>query len=121
MSKRKPRDPSKERHWRSVLRQWRLSGLSIRAFCQQHDLSEPNFYSWRRLLAQRDAEAPAFVPVQLLSDPHASQPRAEVSQSSAAASSGLELLLGKHVLRIGPAFDPATLRRLLAVLQERQP
>ena len=113
MSPGKPRDPHKERFWRRMLRQWRRSGLSVRAFCEQHGLSQPSFYAWRRTLAQRQAHTVAFVPVEVRTD--------SLTPPSAAAA-GLELVLpGGRVLRIGPAFDAPTLRRLLALLQEGQP
>jgi len=116
MSRGNPRDPHKEQFWRRLLRQWRRSGLSIRAFCAQHDLSEPSFYAWRRTLADRDPPAPAFVPVTVLPEPPAP------TTPDAAASSGLELLLpGGRVLRVGAAFDAPTLRRLLACLEEGRP
>ena len=63
MSRGNPRDRGKERFWRRVVRQWRASGLSIRDFCREEGLPEGNFYAWRRILAQRDAEKPAFVSV----------------------------------------------------------
>ena len=68
MSTRNQRDGSKERFWRRMVRLWRRSDLTIRAFCQLHDLAEPSFYAWRRTLDDREATAPAFVPVQLLDD-----------------------------------------------------
>jgi transposase len=115
MSRGKPRDPSKERFWRRMLRQWQRSGLSVRAFCAEHDLSQPSFYAWRRTLAERDAQAIAFVPLEVLSAPRP-------LPTSDAAACGLELLLpGGRLLRIGPAFDAPTLRRLLALLEEGRP
>src|SRR6185369_1412932 len=112
MTPGKPRDLRKEQFWRRILRQWQHSGLSVRAFCEQQGLSQPSFYAWRRTLAQRDAQAVTFVPVEVLPQP--------LSPESEAA--GLELILiGGRVLRIGPAFDEATLRRLLALLEEGQP
>ena len=115
MPRGNPRDPRKEQFWRRTVRQWRRSGLSVRTFCQRHGLSEPNFYAWRRTLAQRDAQAVAFVPVEVL-------PESLPLPASAAAAGGLELVLvGGRVLRIGPAFDAPTLRRLLATLEEGQP
>lgn len=52
-----PRQPSeKEEFWRFALTQRIESGLSVRDFCRQEGLSEPSFYSWRRVIAQRDAE-----------------------------------------------------------------
>ena len=112
MTKGKPRDPRKEQQWRRWIQLWQHSGLTVRAFCARHHLAEPSFYAWRRTLAQRDAQAITFVPVEVLPEP--------LSPESEAA--GLELVLvGGRVLRIGPAFDEATLRRLLALLEEGQP
>lgn len=115
MSTGKPRDASKERFWRRMLRQWHRSGLSARAFCQQHGLSQASLFAWRRTLARRDDEAVHFVPVQLL-------PQETPAESGGSAASGLELLLnGGRILRIGNAFDGPTLQRLLALLEEGQP
>ena len=104
---------SKERFWRRVLRQWRGSGLSVRAFCEEQGLSEPSFYAWRRALAERDAAAVPFVSVRVTPEP------TTTSDSSAGA---LELVVGANRrLRIGPGFDALTLTRLLALLEEGRP
>src|SRR5262245_56419419 len=114
MSQGKPRDPRKEQFWRRMLRLWQRGSLSVRAFCEQQRLSQPSFYAWRRTLAERDAQAVTFVPVEVLPEPLPPSPEPEAAS--------LELILvGGRVLRIGPAFDEPTLRRLLAVLEEGQP
>jgi transposase-like protein len=129
MSRRGERDRGKERFWRRMVRLWRRSGLTIRGFCDDHGLSEPSFYSWRRVLAARDhgtarvktarsvrarrqsgngrcQKAPAFVPV-------------HVVPPLAADGSSLEVVLSnQRVLRVAPGFDAATLRQLLAVMEE---
>ena len=51
------RDPAKEKFWRDVMRRFRASGHDGRAFCKANNLSEVSFYSWRRTIAERDAEA----------------------------------------------------------------
>jgi transposase-like protein len=95
-----------------MVRQWRSSGRSVREFCTEHEISEPNFYAWRRTIARRDAQT-RFVPVQVVP---AEKPTADASDH------GLELLLDRgRVLRIGAGFDEPTLRRLLALLEEGQP
>jgi hypothetical protein len=48
------RSEANERLWREQVSSWQRSGLSIRQYCQQHQLNEPNFYAWRRELARRD-------------------------------------------------------------------
>ena len=83
------------------------SGLTIRAFCERYDLSQPSFYAWRREIQRRDATSDPFVPVQLVPDEH-----------STPASLFEVVLPGGPTLRVPPRFDPATLRQLLAILQE---
>ena len=108
----KPRDPQKERIWRQTLKQWQSSGLTAQAFCLKYGLSQASLYAWRRTLAARDAEAVPFAQVQIVGD----------ERSDAAAQDNpmtLEIVLPKRrVLRIGPGFDSATLRRLLTLLEE---
>ena len=98
------RQPSdKEQFWRYMLHLWQSSGQTIRAFCQAQRLSEPSFYAWRRIIAKREQQQPAFVPVRVTPPPTTSIP--------------LELVLASGcVVRVPPGFDADTLRQLLAVL-----
>jgi transposase-like protein len=75
MAKRQ-RDPVRERQWRERVAAWAASGVSIRAFCERHQLTETTFRHWRRALRERDAASsarsvaaspkPRFVPVTVL-------------------------------------------------------
>ncbi len=65
MSQGKPRDTRKEQQWRRWIGQWQHSGLTIRAFCERHHLSQPSFYAWRSCaIQQRDAVTSTLVSVQ---------------------------------------------------------
>ena len=114
------RDSGKERFWRDVMRRWRRcrrGGQSVRAFCAEQGLSEPSFYSWQRTIAERDEQAahsrsvgggqedlPAFVPVHV---------------APTEPTPALEVVVGAgRVIRVTPGFDVATLRNLLAILEE---
>jgi hypothetical protein len=97
------------------VRQWRSSGLSIRDFCRVEGLPEPNFYAWRRTIAERDADKVAFVPVQVVPEP-ALPTRAD----EAAAALELILVSGRR-LRVGPGFDAVTLQRLLPLVEGSRP
>ncbi len=109
MANGKQRDPGKEQHWRGLIQLWKDSGLTVRAFCARHHVTQASFYAWRRELQQRVAAA-TFVPVQVVTD---DQPTPVTSIST------IEVVLaGGHCVRVTPGFDPATLRQLLAVLQE---
>jgi hypothetical protein len=108
----KPRDPRKEQQWRRWLRQWQHSGLTVRAFCELHQLSQPSFYAWRRQIQLRDAATATapFLPVRVVTD---------ASHVLPGRSTPLEIVLpGNRTLRVAAGFDAATLRQLLAVLQE---
>jgi hypothetical protein len=107
MAPGRARDEQKERQWRRRIDQWRVSGLSVRAFCAQHGLTCASFYTWRRVLERRAAEQPAFIPVQVVAD---------VTPAGQAGALEVVLVDGRTV-RVAPGFDAATLRRLLAVLE----
>src|SRR6476646_10209393 len=110
MAHGRARDQQKERQWRQWIDQWRASGLSVRAFCGRRGLATPSFYHWRRVLERRAAEKAAFVPVHVL------------AEAVPAQASTLEVVLASGwTVRVAPGFDTATLRQLLAVLQEGGP
>ena len=57
-----PATPKKRRRsradWRSIIAAQETSGLSIRAFCEQHAIALNSFYKWRGELASPKARAP---------------------------------------------------------------
>jgi hypothetical protein len=115
MSTKNQQCSSRERFWRTMVVRWQGSGLSVRAFCQQHGLSQPSFYSWRRSLTMRDAAAVQFAPVRIVPD-------LTPETGADTGRAGLELLLSTgHRLRVGVGFDGPTLQRLLALLEESRP
>lgn len=63
-SKRLSRSVEKEASWRGHVSRQAAGRVSIRAYCHEHDLSQPSFYAWRREIAKRDAEreSPRRVP-----------------------------------------------------------
>jgi hypothetical protein len=133
----RPLDRKKERFWRDMVRRWarwRRDGGTVRDFCVEQGLAEQSFYAWRRTLAQRAQQAGM-----------ARQPGCEDANNAEAASPGddlpgkgqpgflalgvlptapaqatpLELVLAQdRIVRVSPGFDGATLRQLLAVLEE---
>ena len=116
--------------WAALIDQWRQSGLSLPAFCQQHGLSRGTMQNWvykpelKRAVedARREAQGhvdepaasaavPAFLPVRVVQ-------AAAVGEAS--DRSGVEVVIGagRRVV-IGPGFDAETLRRVVAVLEGR--
>jgi hypothetical protein len=52
-------DLGKQQLWLGRIERWQRSQLTVRDFCTRHQLSEPSFYSWRRLLTERGLLPPA--------------------------------------------------------------
>ena len=114
MARIRQRSAAREQFWRGMLAEWKISGLSIRAFCGRHHLAEPTFYYWRQELARRDrrltargepatsATAPAFVPVRVV----ANEPIEVVVRSG-------------QVVRVAAGFEPAHLRAIIDALEAK--
>jgi hypothetical protein len=49
----RPADPHKQQQWLQHIRLWQASRLSVREYCDCHQLSEATCYCWKRTLQQR--------------------------------------------------------------------
>src|SRR5271170_2136569 len=88
--------------WRQLTGKQQESGMSVRAFCQQHGTSEYSFYHWRKRLGEQLPMKFALV---------------ETSQSAPATVAVSEVILASgERLRIVPGIDAATLRLVLSLL-----
>ena len=104
-------DPGKQERWLDLIRRWQGSQITIREFCERHQVSEASFFSWRRVLKQRGLlnETPAH-----------GDPASFVKLTVAASESvdAVEIVLGKRVLRVRPGFDADLLLELVRLLEE---
>jgi transposase len=113
-------DASKQRRWLDLMHRWHESQLTVRAFCERHRLSEPNFYLWRRVLRERGLLHDPPTPAQATQA--APTPTAFVKLTVDAApptAIAVDLVLNeRRLLRVHPGFDPATLLQLVRLLEE---
>src|SRR3954471_226771 len=114
--------------WAALIDEWRQSGLSLPAFCQRHGLSRGTMQNWvykpalRRGLEEARRDAPAGEPP--LSDPASAFLPVRIAQATvrdeAPDRTGVEVVLGPaRRIVVTPGFDPETLRRVVAVLEDR--
>jgi len=116
MAKGKRRDKGKEAYWQQKLDQHSQSGLSIRAFCGQHGLTETAFYFWRRELVRRQGERRSkprrrralFVPVRLATE----------ARPTTSGEIAIALADGRRV-HLTPPVDKQALADVLAVMEAR--
>jgi len=126
--------PVRIRYWSAVIADFRRSGLTQVEFCRRRQISLHSFRSWLYSLnralptpspstrvgaqpfsAPSHASTPPFLPVHVRSDSVATADYG-VPQSPAM----LELVVGaEHHVRVPVGFDPATLGRLLDLLESR--
>jgi len=99
-----------EQFWRMALETWQASGLSIRQFCRQEGLSEPQFYLWRKKLSGSGITDAA----------HQDEPRHEAFIEVALPKNSdiaIELLLTSgNIVRIPCGADTATLSNVMSAL-----
>lgn len=125
------RDPELDRVWRGRVREQARGKLSVRDFCELHELPESAFYYWRREIARRDATSrirvtraretiqhSRFLPVAMAADDQDSAVPSESLRKSAAAF--LELVHpGGVIVRVPAVCDAAMLAMVLDVLERR--
>ncbi|HIE87803.1 MAG: IS66 family insertion sequence element accessory protein TnpB [bacterium] len=58
--KRTTRVHRSESDWKKLIEQHATSGLSVRAFCKQHQVGDGSFYLWRKRLAVPPVDTPAI-------------------------------------------------------------
>jgi len=110
------RSRQREEFWRRIVTRQPKSGLSIRAWCARHGVTEASFYAWRRTLARRAATAKNSR-ARLVAVDVAGAGGANTSVGSAS----LQLVMNDLRVEIGAGFDGETLRRLVGVLREAAP
>jgi hypothetical protein len=118
--------PGREQYWRKVIRDQAASGLSIAAFCREHDVPAASFFAWRRKLSRRAEVARPRAAEELASAIEvAEKPAArfvsfELPSPPRAGRSGLEIVLPDGCrLLVGELCDADWLREVLAAVRER--
>lgn len=121
------RNAARERSWRGHISTWQRSGLSIRAYCLQHQLSEPGFYFWRRELVRRDksVSSPSSSSLPVAAPKSRAKPASVAWMPVTVTSSTtpvVEVQLPTGVLlRVPAGVESVTLERILtALLQATQ-
>jgi len=107
-------------HWKRIVGEQQVSGLSVAAFCRQARVPQASFYFWRkksrgdrRLPGVRRARARGgrFVEVKVSAE-------SSIGPATRRETSGVELRLpGRRRVVVRPGFDRRTLVELLEVLE----
>ena len=87
-----------KQEWTDKIADWRASGLSIAAWCRQHDQNYHRFLYWHRRLEPQQAKAGGFVELSF-------------------RASSLALECNGMTLHLERGFDPELLRDVLSVLR----
>ena len=98
----------KREDWQELISEYKQSGLTVKAFCQKHGVSEALFYSWRKRVAAEDQPARfALVATNGVAPGLAAPPPLQL------------VLAGGERLEIPSGTDEATLRTVLGLLRQR--
>jgi len=95
----------KAEKWAERIAAQQRSGISVKQFCKEHELTEYSFYAWRKRLREKESVRFALV-------------ERRASRQGLPAETVLELVLttGER-LRIGTGVDGVTLRAVLEALR----
>ena len=111
-------DAEKHRYWQRIIGEAARSGVSIREFCRQHRIKEPQFYWWQRKLRDRQPKRRWGRRRPTSATAAGAASFALVSDEPGTLAAGIELVLANgRRLRISQGVDEATLRIVLASLE----
>ena len=101
--------------WEERISHWQVSGLTIRDWCQQHEVDMKQFYIWRNKIQKKnsDKEQPVFAelrPALPGCDSRGGNPSSEKDSRLTLCYQGWELYIPE-------IFNPDTLFSLLRTLQ----
>lgn len=101
------------RQWQAHVQACRRSGLSRAEYCRQHNLSYHALAYWqRKVFAPQPQRECSLVPVSFQAFPAA--------KNSGTDKASLQVILpGGYAIAVGDDFSPATLSRLLTILETR--
>jgi hypothetical protein len=96
---------TKSDFWRERIAEQERSGMSVKQFCKERELTECSFYAWRKRLRKKEPVRFALVD-------------RGATRQEPTMDGGLELVLvtGER-LRIGAGVDGTTLRTVLVALR----
>jgi len=95
--------------WAEVFEQWKMSGVSRRAFCAERQISHSSFGYWKARLERKQEEAVGLVRV---------APQ-RLRTESPAGGMGV-MVAGKYRVEVGTGFSAEVLMKLLDVLERRR-
>jgi len=109
----------REQFWRDHVAGWKSSGMSLRLYSEEHGLKAGTLGYWNSRLKAQAADAPASSagPEAAFLAVHVADPTVPMPEPR---DDRIELALpGGCVVRVSRGFDPATLERLLDVVERR--
>jgi hypothetical protein len=105
--------------WSRAVEKWKLSGLSVKDFCQQESLGESRFYEIRKQIQtginKRSISKPLFLPVKIKPEQAISLP---VAGKSASVLMEITLNNGCY-LRFPSTIDTQELTKITMALTEK--
>ena len=113
-------DASKQNRWLELIGRWQQSQLTIREFCERHQVSQASFFSWRRVLRQRGLlDEPADPQTAKTAPKSPAFVKLTPGEPESTPVTAIELVLGdRRVLRVRPGFDADLLLQLVRLLEE---
>ena len=95
--------------WKALLDNYKTSGERVEAWCKRHQVTERQFYYWRRKLRQVDEPLLPTVKSQWVS--------LRLDEPVASPEHTLLVKVGAATIEVRPGFEPSLLAEVVRTLQ----
>jgi transposase len=110
---------STREEWAKRVRRWQRSGLTAKQFEARTGIKASTLSYWKWRLGKDGQRAEGLAPRRSQEVPRVEFVEFQAAAMSAMAMTGIDVVAGRYVVRVGAGFDAVTLGQVLDALEQR--
>lgn len=104
------------RHWEQVILDRKASGLTVKQYCENNNITKRRYYYWSRIIRDADFSSIEVATAKELEEPDNQPQFAKVELHSGNSASGITIRMRDSEIDIHPDSNPEHIRIIMEAL-----